>query len=74
MIITVKVNPNSRFERVQKVSAREYTASFNVTPERGQANRKLIALLADHFDVPKSTVEIRLGKTAREKVIELRGI
>ena len=71
MIITVRVNPRSRFERVEKIDDRNYAVSFNVAPERGRANDKLIEILSDYFKVSKSNIEIRLGKTAREKVIEI---
>lgn len=71
MYITVFVNPRSRFEKVEKVSDKEYRVSFNVAPERGKANEKLISLLANHFDIPKTNIEIKLGKTAKEKVIEI---
>jgi len=74
MIIVVVVNPHSRFEKIEKIDDKNYQASFNVAPEKGKANKKLIEMLADYFEVSKSMVEIRLGKTAREKVVEVWGI
>ena len=71
MIITVQVNPRSQHERVEKLDAKNYKLFFNVTPEKGKANQKVIELLSGYFDVAKSDVIIRLGKTAKEKVIEI---
>jgi hypothetical protein len=71
MIITLIVNPHSRYTKIEKLDDKNYRASFNVAPERGRANMKLVEMLADHFKVPKSCVEIKLGKTSREKVVEI---
>ena len=40
-------------------------------PEKGEANAEMIALLAHHFGVVKSMVRIVIGKTAREKLVEI---
>jgi len=72
MYITVNVNPRSRFEKIEKITDKEYRLSFNVVPERGKANQKIIEMLSRHFEVPKSNIEIKLGKTAKEKVVEIK--
>jgi len=40
-------------------------------PEDGKANAALIALLSELLDVPKSTIRIAAGQTARIKTIEI---
>lgn len=72
MIITVNVNPRSRFERVEKIDAKSYRVSFNVSPKNGRANSKLIELLSGYFNVSKSNIIIRLGKASTEKVVEIK--
>lgn len=37
----------------------------------GQANEALIKLLAKHFDVPKTRIQILRGHTSRHKLIEI---
>lgn len=74
MYITVFVSPRSRVEKIEKISEKEYRLSFNVVPEKGRANQKVIELISEHFDVPKSSIEIKLGKTSREKVVEIKGL
>lgn len=39
----------------------------------GQANRALCEFLADHFDVPKSSVSIERGIASREKTVLICG-
>lgn len=74
MIITVTVNPYSGNERVEKISKSEYKAFFNAVPKNNLANEKLIGMLSDYFKLPKSKIEIKLGKTSREKVVEILDI
>jgi hypothetical protein len=71
MFITVYANPRSRFEKVEKLSEKEYRLSFNVVPEKGRANQKIIEMLSEYFSVPKSSIEIKLGRTSHEKVVEI---
>jgi len=40
-------------------------------PVDGQANDMLIKLLADFFDVSKSSIIIVGGKTAKTKIVEI---
>jgi hypothetical protein len=46
-------------------------ARISAPPENGKANAALIAVLARALDVPKSTIRIAGGQTARIKTIEI---
>lgn len=48
-------------------------ARVSAPPDKGKANEALIALLADHLHIPKSTIAIAGGETARLKTIEAKG-
>jgi uncharacterized protein YggU (UPF0235/DUF167 family) len=48
-------------------------ARVRAVPEDGKANAALIALLAATLGVPKSTIEIVTGATARLKRVEIAG-
>lgn len=43
-------------------------------PENGQANQALVALVAEHFDVPAKKVTIKTGHTSRRKTIRVLGV
>ncbi len=43
-------------------------------PKGGEANRTLLGLVAEHFNIPPTDVEIKTGHTSRRKTIRLRGI
>lgn len=74
MYINVRVNPRSKNERIEKIDDKNYQVYFNIVPEKGRANEKLIEMLSAYFGVPKSSVDIKLGKTSKEKVIEIMGV
>lgn len=40
-------------------------------PDKGQANKQVIEMLAKYFKVPKSTVELISGESSRVKAIRL---
>ncbi len=48
-------------------------ASVTAVPEKGKANKALISLLAKHWKIPKSAIEIVRGETDRLKTLEIAG-
>lgn len=71
MKILVAVKPNSKKSEVKKISEGEYAVSVNAPAREGKANEAVIELLARHFSVPKSSIRIIRGQTARRKLIEI---
>ncbi len=71
MIINVRVVPHARRNQVtveENGNLRVYTT---VAPVDGAANEAVIKMLAEHFKVPKTSIKIIRGVTARNKVIEI---
>lgn len=71
MRIYVKVSPRSSRNEVQKISEGEYKVKLTAPPVDNQANEMLIRLLAEYFKVPKRSLSIIGGKSARTKIIEI---
>lgn len=75
MQVTVRVKPGSRKgPLVEAQSSPEGDILTVFVQQRavdGQANTAVIELLAQHFHVPKSTIEIVRGHTARVKVVRI---
>jgi len=71
MIIHIKVKANSKRESVEKISENEYCLRVNAPAQEGKANKAVIKLLSEFFDIPKSMVIILKGETNRNKTIEL---
>lgn len=70
-VITVTIKVNARQERVEQTGPSEYRVAVNAPPIEGRANARLIALLAEFFDLPKSSITLRSGATSKRKRVEI---
>ena len=71
MRIKVKVKPGASENEVKKIDENLYEVRTTTIPEKGKANEKVVELLSDFFDVPKSKIKIVKGQTSREKEVEV---
>lgn len=72
MNICVKVIPkSSRDEIAGTLDDGTWKVKVTAAPERGKANAAVCELLAKHFDVPKSRVEVVSGHTSQVKQIRI---
>ncbi|EEP60739.1 DUF167 domain-containing protein [Sulfurihydrogenibium yellowstonense] len=71
MRIKVKVKPGASENEVKKIDEYLYEVRTTTIPEKGKANEKVIELLSDFFDVPKSKIKIIKGQASREKEVEV---
>lgn len=71
MKIAVKVHPKSKAESVIQTGEENLELHFNVVPQKGKANAKVIEMIADYFGVPKSEVKIIGGLKSTQKIVEL---
>ncbi|GAB4182484.1 MAG: DUF167 domain-containing protein [Coleofasciculaceae cyanobacterium] len=67
----VKVKPNSKKQAIEESADGNLTAYLKSPPVDGKANKELIELLAEKFDVPKSQVRITSGLSSRIKWVEI---
>lgn len=74
MRIIVHIRPGAREQKVEKVDEGRYKVWVRAIPEKGKANAEMMEALAEYFHVPKSAVRIVIGKTAREKLVEIIGL
>jgi len=71
MRIYVKVIPRASKNEVVKISDGEYKVKLTAPPVDGKANKMLLKMLAEYFDIPKSSLQIIGGKTARVKMVDI---
>ena len=72
MTIKVKVVPGSSRSAVAGEMA-DGTLKVNIAapPEKGRANQELCEVLARHFNVPRSSVEIVQGHGSPRKLVRI---
>jgi uncharacterized protein (TIGR00251 family) len=71
MKISVRVQPKAKQEKIEEVGPNELKVYFNVPPEQGKANAKLVEMLAEYYQVSKSDVYIVTGSRSQSKVVEI---
>jgi uncharacterized protein (TIGR00251 family) len=76
--LAVRLTPNAGRNHVEgfedDADGRAYLkAKVTAVPEDGKANKALIALLSDVLRLPKSSISILSGDTARKKILRIEG-
>lgn len=71
--IVVKVKPNARHSRLERLADGSYSAELKSPPVDGQANAELIGLVAKAFGCPQAAVQIQSGGASRSKRLRLPG-
>ena len=72
MKIKVKVISNSSQQKVVQITDSNYKIYIRAFPIKGEANKKVRALLVAYFNLPKHQVVLISGKTAQIKIFEIR--
>jgi len=73
MRIHLKVFPKASREEIVEKDGR-VKAYVKAAPEKGKANKALIALVAKEYKVKKKDVVIISGQTGKNKTLEVSGI
>ncbi len=76
--LSVRLTPNGGRDAVDGIETGAdgeayLKARVSTVPEKGKANKALIALLAKSLGVPKSSLSLILGDTARKKILRIDG-
>ncbi|QQG50146.1 MAG: DUF167 domain-containing protein [Candidatus Berkelbacteria bacterium] len=73
MKIFVKVKAGAGENAVERLDATHYAVSVTAMPVKNQANTAVIELISKYLNIPKSTVVIKRGQTAKQKTLEILG-
>ncbi len=72
--ILIKVHPRAKRTQLAGAAGGVYRMDVACPPVSGRANEACIGYLAKVLRVPKSTVRIISGMSARRKVVEIDGV
>lgn len=70
MLLYVKVKPNQRFDKVEKIG-KEWQLRLKAPSVDGKANKQLVEYLSELLELPKSKIILKKGQTARIKCLEI---
>ncbi|MGO8081682.1 DUF167 domain-containing protein [Rhizobium leguminosarum] len=76
--LAVRLTPNGGRDALDGVEADSEGEAFlkarvTAVPEKGKANKALMLLIARSLRVPKSSVSLVSGETARKKILRIDG-
>jgi uncharacterized protein (TIGR00251 family) len=76
--VFLRVQPGARREELKGVvtstdNRARLQLALTVAPEGGKANQRLLAMLAKHWKLPRSAMEIITGTTSRLKTLLING-
>jgi uncharacterized protein (TIGR00251 family) len=69
VLLKVKVICRSARNEISGVRNGELVVRIKAVPERGKANRELVAFLAKELSIPKASIRIQSGKSAQHKLL-----
>jgi uncharacterized protein len=72
--VRLRVSPGARRSELVGRHGDGWKVRVTASPENGRANDAMLDLLAKRLELPRGSVSIVSGHTAREKVVRLEGI
>jgi uncharacterized protein YggU (UPF0235/DUF167 family) len=70
-IFSVVVKPNARHIDFEKISLSEFRVAVRAQARHGAANHAVIEAMAEALAIPKSSLSIVRGHSARKKHLEI---
>ncbi len=71
MLIKVYVTANAKQARVVKITEDYFEIWVDERAVDGRANKRVLEILAEHFNIPKSRITIVKGTKSRNKIVQL---
>lgn len=71
MRVNVRVIPRAKLNRVEVQPDGVLRVHTTTAPTDGKATADVIKMLAEHYDVPRTSIKLIRGATSRDKVFEL---
>jgi uncharacterized protein len=76
LVLAIRLTPNGGRDQIDGIEldadGKAYLkARVSVVPEKGKANKALIALVAKQLGIPKSAIDLVSGDTSRKKILRV---
>ena len=69
--IEIKVKPNSKQQKIEKITDTSFEVCVKSKPERGKANKEVLVLLSKILGVPKTHIQLVRGSSGRMKQFDI---
>jgi len=68
----VKVKAKSKKEEIKRIDKEHFRVWVKEPPIKGRANKAVVKLFAEFFNIPKLKVMIVSGEKSKEKIVEVQ--
>ncbi len=72
LLLHITIKPNSRESKL--VKGEEITVLVKAAPVKGKANKELIRVLSEEWNISKNQISIISGHKSRKKLIKIQDI
>jgi len=72
MRISVRVKPNAKENRIEKIGDKQFLVRVKARPQKGRANQAVTKVMAEYFGVAKSCVTLLRGQASKQKIFEIK--
>ena len=74
LTLKIKVKPGAKTDSLVAAEDGTWMASVKAQPVDGNANAALLALVARHFAIARSAVQLKSGAGSRLKLVQVHGV
>jgi len=71
MRVTVLAKANSKKESIEVNLDGSLSIKVRAVPEDGKANKRIVELLSDYYNVPKSAIVLISGSVGKKKIFQI---
>jgi uncharacterized protein (TIGR00251 family) len=72
--LRLKVRAGARASGISGTHDGALRVQVTAPPEKGKANKQVVALLAEALSLPKASIAITAGQTNQKKTVKVRGL
>ena len=72
MLVQVRVTTNGKTSSVTETGENALEVRVDEKAVDGRANKRLLKILSEHYNVPRSSITILRGAKSRDKIVEIR--
>ena len=69
--IEIRMKPNSKEQKIRQINDNLYEVCVKSKAEKGKANKELLKLLSENFNVHQNQIRILKGLKSRNKIIKI---
>jgi uncharacterized protein len=72
VLLTIRVVPRASQNKVMEIKEEYIKVAVKSPPVENKANETLVEFLAKKLAVPKSALQIKCGRTGKNKIVEIK--